>query len=62
MYKIYAKNPPQGLRTPEVTSDTDLDLTLMGQQRKSFLGVGLREEKSEQLERQTTGHFGKECN
>lgn len=25
MYKIYAKNPPQGLQTPEVTSDTDLD-------------------------------------
>lgn len=31
MYKIYAKNPPQGLQTPEVTSDTYLDLTLMEQ-------------------------------
>ena len=45
MYKIYAKNPPQGLQTPEVTSDTDLDLTLMEQQMKCFLEVGLRENK-----------------
>ena len=45
MYKIYAKNPPQGLQTPEVTSDTYLDLTLMEQQMKCFLGVGLRENK-----------------